>query len=223
MSKKNPPALRLLLVGATGAVGQQVLALALADSRVAHTVAITRRPLAAQPGLTNIVGDFDTLAPDHDGWRADAVICTLGTTIKVAGSQEAFAKVDRDWPVKVARLAHAQGATRYALTSAVGANARSANFYLRTKGEVEEAVSAVGFASVTIARPSLIDARRSEVRRGESLGLTAARLLRPLIPRRYQVVTAQAIAAALLEGVLAGRAGVQVLESEALQDFGRTA
>lgn len=219
MKKKTRPPIRLLLVGATGAVGQQVLAQALADKRVSEVVAITRRALPAQSRLKNVVGDFDALPEDADCWHVGAVICTLGTTIKIAGSQAAFAKVDRDLPLLVARRSQAMGATRFGIVSSLGANVASSTFYLRTKGEVESGIASTGFASVTIARPSLIDARRSDVRRGESLGLLAARVLRPLIPKRYQVVTAQAIAAALLQGVLAGRPGVEVIESDALQAF----
>ncbi len=209
--------LRLLLVGGTGAVGQQVLRLALADPRVGQVIAPTRRPLPAHPRLENPLVDFADLPLAAPWWRVDGVICTLGTTIKAAGSSEAFAAIDRDLPVLVASLARKAGATRYALNSSLGASPVG-NLYLRTKAEAEAAIRRLGYPSYTIVRPSLIDAERDESRPGEQIALVAARLLRPLLPRRYRAVTAAAIARALLEGVLQGEPGERIVESAALQD-----
>jgi uncharacterized protein YbjT (DUF2867 family) len=111
----------VLLVGSTGVVGRHVLRLALADPRVERVIALTRRPLPAQAKLENPVVDFRHLPTDAPWWQVDAAICTLGTTIKTAGSQEAFAAIDRDLPVQVASLARQAGATRFALISSLGA------------------------------------------------------------------------------------------------------
>ncbi|WP_254606993.1 NAD(P)H-binding protein [Rhodoferax sp. BAB1] len=208
--------LRLLLAGATGAVGREVLAAALADPRFQQVVAPTRRPLPAHPRLLNPVLDFATLPADAPWWQVDAVICTLGTTIKAAGSQAAFAAVDRDLPIEVGRLARAAGASRYALNSSLGASAQG-NFYLRTKAQAEAGIRALGYPVCTVVRPSLIDARREESRPGERIGLAIARALRPLIPRRYRAVPAARIAQALLAGVLREQPGVDIVESEQLQ------
>ncbi len=207
--------LRLLLVGATGAVGQQVLAAALADPRVAQVIAPTRRPLPAHVKLHAPIVDFAHLHIDAPWWQVDAVICTLGTTIKVAGSQEAFAAVDRDLPIQVARLARQAGAMRFALNSSLGASL-GGNFYLRTKAEAEAGIRAISYPNYTIVRPSLIDTEREELRSGERLGLLVARTFRPLIPMRYRPVTAERIAHALLESVLNGKAGECIVESEDL-------
>ena len=211
--------LSLLLVGATGAVGQAVLRQALAEKRITPIVTPTRRPLEAELAryarLLNPVINFARLPEEAPWWAVDAVVCTLGTTIKVAGSQAAFAKVDRDLPVSVARLARRAGATRYALNSSLGASA-SGNFYLRTKAEAEQGIIDLGFPSTTIVRPSLIDTERSESRPGEQVGLLFAHVLRPLIPRRYRAVSPETIAAALLSGILEGHPGVRIVESEAL-------
>ena len=208
--------LRLLLAGATGAVGREVLAAALADPRFQQVVAPTRRPLPAHPRLLNPVLDFATLPADAPWWQVDAVICTLGTTIKAAGSQAAFAAVDRDLPIEVGRLARAAGASRYALNSSLGASAQG-NFYLRTKAQAEAGIRALDYPVCTVVRPSLIDARREESRPGERIGLAIARALRPLIPRRYRAVPAARIAQALLAGVLREQPGVDIVESEQLQ------
>jgi uncharacterized protein YbjT (DUF2867 family) len=208
--------IRLLIVGASGAVGQHVLAAALADPRIAQVTAPTRRALPAHAKLNNPVIDFSHLPAHAPWWQVDAVICTLGTTIKAAGSQAAFAAVDRDLPVKVAQLARAAGASRFALNSSLGANP-TGNFYLRTKAQAEAGIRALAYPSYTVVRPSLIDARRDEPRLAEQIALAIARVLRPLIPRRYRAVKAEHIAQALLEAVLTGQPGEHIVESEALQ------
>lgn len=213
-------ALRLLLVGASGEVGRAVLAQALADRRVAEVVALTRRPLPAATRLKNIVVDFDRLPERAEWWAVDAVVCTLGTTLRAAGSREAFVAVDRDLPLRVGRLARAAGATRFGLNSSLGADPRSGNFYLRTKGEAEEAIGRLGYPGYVILRPSLIDADREESRPGERLALTFARGLAPLIPQRWRAVTPDSIARALLDGVLAVSPTLRVVESGELHAFG---
>ena len=211
----SPAPLRLLLLGSTGAVGREVLSQALADARVGTVIAPTRRPLAAHDKLTNPVTDFTPLDPAAPWWRADAVVCALGTTINVAGSQAAFAAVDRDLVIATARLARQAGATRMVLNTALGVSPRG-NFYLRTKAEAEAGVRALGFPSLTIVRPSLIAADRAVVRPGEGAGLWVARALGPLIPRRYRPVPAGRIARALLEAAVQGQPGEQIVESERL-------
>jgi len=209
--------LKLMIVGASGAVGRQVLELALAEPKIGPVVAPTRRPLPPRPRLANPIVDFARLPEEAPWWPVDAVICTLGTTLKAAGSQAAFAAVDRDYPVLVARLARRAGATRFALNSSLGARA-GGNFYLRTKAEAEAGIRALGYPVYTIVRPSLIDTERDAARPLESLSLVVARALRPVVPRRYRAVPAQRIARALLDGVLRDARGERIVESEMLQD-----
>ena len=207
--------IRLLLLGATGAVGQQVLYQAFMDARVAKVLAPTRRPLEPHPKLDNPVTRFSELPDDASWWTADVVICALGTTIKVAGSQAAFAAIDRDLPIAIALRARAAGAQTFVLNSSLGA-ARTGNFYLRTKAEVEDGIRQLGFPSYTIVRPSLIDAKRTESRPGEKIGLAIACLLGPLIPRRYRPVKAEAIARTLICSALESIPGERIIESEAI-------
>jgi uncharacterized protein YbjT (DUF2867 family) len=206
----------LLLVGATGLVGQSVLAQALADPRVTRLVAPTRRPLAAYPKLTNPLVDFDALPADAPWWSVDVVICTLGTTIKKAGSPAAFRRVDYDYPLAVATLARRHGAAAFALTSSVGADASARTFYLRTKGETENALRALAFPSLTLVRPSMIGGERTERRPLEACALRIFTALPFLLPRRYRVVPAERIARALLASALAARPGTHIVESEAI-------
>lgn len=210
--------LRLMLLGATGVVGREVLAQALANPQVTRVVALTRRPLPPHAKLDNPLVDLAKLPSEAPWWSVDAVVCALGTTLKLAGSAAKFVEVDRDWPLQVARQARVAGATRFALNSSLGANAQSRGLYLKTKGQVEDAIEQLDYPSYTIVRPSLIDAHRTESRPGEALGLWFAHALRPLIPRQYRAVTPERIADALLQGVLTGQAGVQVIESRQLQD-----
>lgn len=203
----------MLLVGGSGAVGLEVLRLALGNIHIERVTAPTRRPLPPAERLDNPVVDLASLMDDAPCWRADAVICTLGTTIKAAGSQAAFAAVDRDLPIRVARRAREAGATRFALNSSLGASLRG-NFYLRTKAETEQGIRAVGYPSYTIVRPSLIDARRTEPRTGERAGLFVLNILRPLVPRRYRPVKAASIAAVLLDAVVSGTPGEHLRNSE---------
>lgn len=208
--------MRLILAGATGLVGRHVLARALADPRVTHVVAPTRRPLPAHPNLDAPLVDFDALPADAAWWRADAVICALGTTMKTAGSRDAFRRVDHDYPLAIADLARRHGTPVYVLNSAMGADARSRVFYNRVKGELESALRTRGFSSLTLVRPGLIGGDRDERRLGETLATHVLRTLHPLLPRKWRINPAERIADALLDAALDPPAGVHVVASDAL-------
>ena len=209
---------RMLLAGATGLVGQATLARALASPRVAAVVAPTRSALPAHPKLLNPVVDFDALPADADWWQVDAVACALGTTIRDAGSQAAFHRVDHDYPLAIARLAHAHGARSFALVSALGADPDSRVFYSRTKGEVEQALGAIGFDSLTLLRPGLLGGDRTQHRAGERWAQRILSALGSVVPRRYRVVPPERVAAALLDAALDARPGRHVVLSEHLVD-----
>ena len=208
--------MRLILAGATGLVGRHVLARALADPRVTHVVAPTRRPLPAHPNLDAPLVDFDALPAGAAWWRADAVICALGTTMKTAGSRDAFRRVDHDYPLAIADLARRHGTPVYVLNSAMGADAQSRVFYNRVKGDLESALRTRGFASLTLVRPGLIGGDRDERRLGETLATHVLRTLRPLLPRKWRINPAERIADALLDAALDPPAGVHVVASDAL-------
>lgn len=204
----------LLIVGATGLVGRSVLQQALAEPAVTRIVAPTRRALDVHDTkLENPVVDFDALA-DASWWTVDAVICTLGTTMKQAGSKVAFRKVDFDYPLAVATKARAHGAATFALVTAVGAKASSRFFYLRTKGEVEAAIRGLGFPSLTLVRPSFLGGERTTMRRMERIGMKLTRALTAIVPKRYRIVEDVQVARTLLASVLAPKPGVHVIESE---------
>jgi uncharacterized protein YbjT (DUF2867 family) len=204
----------VLLAGASGMVGREVLRQALADPLVDQIVAPTRRPLPGDAKLRNPVVDFDDLPTDAAWWKVDAVICTLGTTIREAGSQAAFRKVDLEYPLAVARHALAHGASTFVLTSASGANEDSRIFYSRTKGELERSLRALGYPSLCLVRPGLLGGERERRRLAEHAGMKLLGALAPVLPRRYRVVPAERVAATLLRRALAAEPGVRIVESE---------
>lgn len=197
------PARTALLAGATGLVGRELLRGLLADAGVAHVHALGRKPPAEQsPKLTFHSVDFAALPPLP---HVDECYIALGTTIKVAGSQEAFRAVDFDAVVNTAKAAKAAGATRLGVVSAMGADTRSSLFYSRVKGEMEEALSQLGFATLVIARPSMLAGDRASigqpVRGGEELALKVSRWLGAIIPANYRSIDAASVARALLANV----------------------
>jgi uncharacterized protein YbjT (DUF2867 family) len=215
----------LLIVGSTGLVGRAALRRALADPRIVRVVAPTRQPLPRPmpPKLENPIVDFEDLPTNATWWEVDAVICTLGTTLKQAGSRGAFRRVDFDYVLAVAESAQRHGAITFALNSSLGADPKAGNFYLRTKGELEDALRRLGFLSLTIVRPSVIGGERGNhggPRPMERLSLRLLKLFGLLVPAKYRVVPAEAIAAALIEAAVAAQPGMRVIESEALQAGG---
>ena len=207
--------MKLLLVGATGLVGQQVLSQALADPRVDMLVTPTRRPLTMTHGKQVApVVRFEDLPATADWWQADAVICTLGTTIKKAGSRDNFRKVDHDYPLAVARLARTHGTPSFAIVSAKGANPSSCFFYSRVKGELEADLTALNFPSLTLVRPALIGGDRKERRPGEQMAMKVVQLLNPLVPKAWRINDSASIARVLLNAALQGRTGIRVITSE---------
>ena len=205
--------MKLLLVGSTGLVGRHVLAQALVHPEVETVVAPVRRAMNAAPKLVAPIVDFDALPGGAPWWQADAVICTLGTTMRVARSEQAFRRVDHDYPLTVARLARRYGTPTFVLNSALGADPNSRVFYNRVKGEVERELADVGFHSLTLVRPGLIGGQREEFRAGERVALLALGALEPLLPRRWRINPADQIARRLLQAAVSATPGVHVVTS----------
>ncbi|MBB1472000.1 NAD-dependent dehydratase [Luteimonas sp. MC1782] len=208
--------MKLLLVGATGLVGSHVLALALADPRIGSVAAPARRDLPAHPRLLSPRVDFEHLPESASWWQAGAVICTLGTTLRAAGSREAFRQVDYAYPLAVARIARRHGTPTCVLNSAMGADVASKFFYNRIKGELERDLAQVGFTSLTFVRPGLIGGERDEFRPGERAMAAVLRAAAPILPRRWRINPAANIARALIEAALGAAGGMHVVPSEDL-------
>ena len=208
------------VAGASGLVGREILQGLLADESVAAVHSLGRRELPLRhPKLTQHRVDFKAL-PALPG--VDEAFIALGTTIKVAGSQQAFRAVDFDAVLAVAQAVKAAGATRLGVVSAMGASRGSPIFYNRVKGETEEALSALGFQALVIARPSFLagdrEALGQPLRSGEKLALNISRWLAPLVPANYGSVPAKSVAQGLLKTVPAAT-GRRILLSGELRTF----
>lgn len=206
----------LLILGATGLVGQQLLQQALQDTSVSRVTAPTRKPLPPHPKLDNPIVDFAALPEHADWWKADAVLCAFGTTIRQAGSQADFTRIDHDYVIQAAQLALKAGCQCMVYNSSLGANPNVASFYLRSKGQTEAALQALGFASLNIVRPSLLGGQRTEHRPGEAIALRVFSWLAPLIPRKYRIVPATRVAQCMHRMAVESGAGVHFLESAAI-------
>jgi len=212
-----------LLAGATGLVGRELLSLLLESRDYATVHALVRRTsphIDATPRLKIHEVDFARLPLLP---AVDDVFIALGTTIKVAGSKQAFRRVDFDFVVAVARIARAHGASRLGVVSATGADPGSRVFYSRVKGEMEAEIVRLGYDSVVIAQPSFITGDRAALGQAPRPGERwVARLLGPLgflVPRELRPIPAQAVAAALLAAVRDAHPGVRVLKSGEMRSY----
>ncbi len=212
-----------LLLGASGLVGSHCLKALLARGEYQVVNAPVRRLLAWEhPKLVQHVIDFEHLDERAGLLKAEDIFCCLGTTMKKAGSQESFTRVDHDYPLEIAQLAARQGARQFLLVSALGADTGSRIFYNRVKGQVEEAISALPFKAVHIFRPSLIMGHRSEFRPMELIVKALSPVLRLLMfgaLRRYRPIKAATIAEAMVGIALEDRRGVNLFESHQIQAY----
>ena len=193
-------------------IGGYLLDTLLAAPDYTRVSALTRRPLGREhPRLANRVVVFNRMAEQLKGLVANDAYCCIGTTIAAAGSQEAFREVDLDAVVLFAQAARALGATRFIVVSSVGADTRSKKFYLRTKGEMEEAITVAGFPSVDILQPSLLLGDRKQLRPLELAGRILSPLVNPLLTGKreiYRAIPGEVVAKGMLGASRRGTRGV---------------
>jgi uncharacterized protein YbjT (DUF2867 family) len=207
-----------LIVGASGLVGSFCLRLLLSSEKYTKVIAIVRKPLPMQhPRLRQLTIDFDNLEIYKHSLIADDVYCTLGTTIKQAGSKENFYKVDYSYVVQLAQITAANGAAQFLVVSSLGANAQSPVFYSKVKGQMEEAVKKLPFGAVHIFQPSLLLGPRQEKRLGESVASVFMEkmgflMVGPL--RKYKAVEAADVAKAMVFAANQNAKGIIIHDSE---------
>jgi uncharacterized protein YbjT (DUF2867 family) len=210
MSEQNAKV--ALVAGGSGLVGSRLLRVLASEPDYGRVLAISRRPLSFDhPRIANRVTRFDTLEQDLRAIRCDDAYCCLGSTRRAAGSEAAFRAVDHDLVLAFARLARAAGAQRFIVVSSVGADPASRNFYLRVKGETEDALAALQFPALHIMQPSLLLGSRREWRPVESAARLVMSLVNPLLFGRlaaWRAVDAGQVATAMLVAVRRGRRGV---------------
>ena len=212
-----------LIAGSTGLIGGLLLDLLIHDEGYKKVIALTRKslPITASK-LQNIVVNFGSLAEYRDQMKVDDVFCCLGTTMKHAGSREAFKKVDYAYPLELAALSSSQGVERFLLVSALGAKKTSPVFYNRVKGEIEEAVAKLDFSTLHIFRPSLLLGPRKEKRTGEDAMKKFYKVFGFIFSgpfKKYQAIDAVKVARAMLYFAKESQTGNFIHESEELQSF----
>lgn len=215
-----------LVLGATGLVGKAVTEELLNREGWGEVRVLVRTPLALEhPKLKQIVVDWESLAEYSDSFEGvHSIFCCLGTTIKKAGSQEQFERVDLDYPLAGAAIARDHGVKQFLVVSSMGADAKSRNFYSRTKGRAEEALSKIGFQGLHLFRPSLLLGHREEFRLGERV---AARLMKALEfvmvgkAAKYRAIPGVTVARAMVNIASADTHGLHIYTNEVIHVIGK--
>lgn len=211
-----------LVLGASGLVGSHCLQLLLDNAAYDKIIVWLRKPLPVQHAkLEQDMIDFDQLSPYADKLKnVQEIFCCLGTTIKKAGSPEAFYKVDFTYPHEIAKLAAQNGVQQFLIVTALGANSRSSIFYNRVKGEIETALGKLPLPGLQIFRPSLLLGERQEFRLGERIGAIVFTALSFAFfgrLRRYRAIEASVVAEAMIRIAQQNLTGVNIFESEKIQ------
>lgn len=201
------------VIGASGLVGQQLVAQLLAHPEFDKVRSFVRRPSGnVHPKLDELVVDFDR----QENWKSlvkgDVLFSTLGTTIKTAKTKENQYRVDFTYQYEFAKAAAENGVTAYILVSSLGADPKSSVFYSRMKGELDEAVAKLPFQKTVIFRPSILDGDRNEKRSGEKIGLILSRFLTRFILKKYRPTPANVLASKMISLSLDDVGGVRVVE-----------
>lgn len=215
--------IEITIVGASGLVGHELLLLLAHIEHVSNIKAISRNPMGKlPPKVENLVFNMDFMSEHSAAMKADVFICCLGTTIKKAGSQEAFSKVDHDYVIEFGRIAEKSKAKKLIVISAMGADSESKIFYNRIKGEMEEALYDLDIPQIEIFRPSLILGERKEKRRGEDFAKVLSPLVNPLLVgplKKYRAIKAEIIARAMAVATFNFHEGRYVYESDEIQNI----
>jgi len=208
-----------LIAGSTGLVGNSLLSEL--QQHYSEIICLVRKPGNSEiKGVSELVVDFDDLESIPIEVKADHLYLCLGTTIKKAGSKEAFRKVDYEYPYVISKLFKSRGTTHLFIVSALGADKGSSVFYNRVKGELENALMNLNFQGLSIFRPSLIMGERQETRFGEKIGQIIMRFFGLLFVgplKKYKGVSANAIAKSMVQK--RDVSGIRIVESDEIQDF----
>lgn len=215
--------LTAIVAGGSGLIGGHCLRTLLADDRYAQVIALVRMPLAVHhPKLTQRTVDFDRLEQVSEFLHADDLFCCLGTTIRNAGSQEEFRKVDFHFPLQLARRASSSNVKQFLMVTSLGADPTSSVFYNRVKGEVEQEVVKLPFISIHFFRPSLLLGNRTEFRLGERIGAMMMGILEFLMVgkwRRYRAIKASVVAHGMVHAARLSLPGVHYHESNVIESM----
>lgn len=213
-----------LVIGSSGLIGSHLVIQLLSNPNFEKVIVFNRRPcLILHPKIEEHIIDFNNLKPIEPFVKGDVMFCTMGTTIKKAGSKEAFKLVDVVYPKQFAQMALNHQVKQFLLISSLGANLESTNFYLKTKGEIETFLHQSAFNSVSILRPSLLLGDRKEFRLGEKLAtyilpILSLFLIGPF--KKYKAIEAKTVAKAMVNIALQNKPGFTIYPSDELQTIG---
>lgn len=210
--------MKAIVIGATGLIGKELVRQLLDNSDYEEVVLLLRKSMGmSHSKLSEHIINFDDPQTYKDLLQGDVLFCAMGTTIKKAGSQGAFRKIDYQFVVDFAEIAQKNGVKQFSVVSSVGAKTNTTNFYLRTKGEMEAAVSKLEFDAVHIFRPSLLLGNRGESRPGEKIGEFFFKVFGILFfgsLKRYKPAQGSAVAKAMIDATFMGKRGINIVESE---------
>jgi uncharacterized protein YbjT (DUF2867 family) len=209
--------MQAVIAGATGLIGGWVIQELLAEPGCTQLTSIGRRTQAPQVSKwRERIGPMNDLEPLTKDLNADVAFCCLGTTMKKAGSQAAFEEIDWHLPLRFAQAVRAKGVKQFHVVSSLGADPRSKNFYLRTKGRMEEDLKKIGFETLVFYRPSLLLGERDEKRTLEHLSIRAWQIVEPLYPRFLQTwkpIAGRDVARVMVQEALEEKKGTRILEN----------
>lgn len=212
-----------VIFGATGLTGSFLLQQLCESGRYDSVVAFSRKKLVyTHPVLKNITSTLENVEEISEQVKGDDLFCCLGTTIKKAGNREVFRKVDMQLPAALARVAEINGIQKFLVISSIGANHRSSNFYLRTKGEMENQVLSTHISQIYILRPSMLLGPRKEFRFGEEAGKFLMKLIDPLLfgkLRKYRAIHAETVASAMIKLAQKNNRELQIIESDKIKEI----
>jgi uncharacterized protein YbjT (DUF2867 family) len=205
-----------IIIGATGLIGSTLVEQILDNPAYSKVVLLLRKPLnISHSKLIQEVIDFDN--PDASKIMGDDLFCAMGTTLAKAGSKDAQYKIDCTYPYEIGKIAKSNGVKQYLLVSSLGADADSSNFYLRTKGDLEQKIKSLGFENFVIFRPSFLLGDRQEFRLGEKIAVVFVKLLNPLMIgglKKYRGIEAFKVAKSMQILANQGITGVRFVESD---------
>jgi uncharacterized protein YbjT (DUF2867 family) len=210
-----------IIFGATGLVGTYLVNLLCESKLYAQVVSYSRKPYNySHPKLSKRISELSKIDEVASEITGDDLYCCLGSTIKKAGSKQNFRKVDFDLPVELAKIAVKNKFQNYLVVSSIGADANASNFYLRTKGEMEQQVMQIAIPQISIVRPSMLLGPRQEFRFGEFVGKITMKLINPLMIgkfKKYRGIHANDVATAMLTIATNDMKGAKIYESDELQ------
>ena len=212
-----------LIIGSTGLIGSHLLNQLLDSNDYIKVITFVKRDTGLKhPKLTQHIINFDQPETYKELVVGDDLFCTIGTTIKNAGSKDAFRKVDFEYPKEFATIALQNNVKQFLIISSLGADANSGNFYLKTKGEIQDFLRECNFESVTVLQPSLLLGNRKEFRLGEKIGSFFMKLFSFLLIgnlKKYKPIQSEAVAKAMFSSAQKNYKGFHIIESNEIQEI----